>query len=116
MILTLAGPARAASYVVINLNDSGKGSLRQAIINANAGAGADTITFSVSGTILLSSTLPAITDPAGLVINGIGRSITISGNEAVRVMFVNSGAALTLRNLTIAGGSVNSNIGGGIYN
>src|SRR5262245_60469569 len=106
VILTLAGPgasvARAAGYSVSNLNDSGKGSLRQAISNANTSAGTDTITFSVSGTILLASTLPDITDPAGLNIDGTGRSITISGNDMVRVMMVNSGAVLALHNLTVA--------------
>jgi fibronectin-binding autotransporter adhesin len=116
VLLTLARPARAANYAVTNLNDSGKGSLRQAILNANAAAGPDTITFSLSGTIMLTSTLPAISDAAGLSIDGTGRSITISGNDAVRVMWVNSGAALALHNLTVAAGSVNSNIGGGIYN
>ena len=55
MMWTLAGPAvsvaRAASFVVTNLNDSGPGSLRQAILDANAATGQDTITFSTSGTI-----------------------------------------------------------------
>ena len=118
MILTLTGPAQAAGYVVTNLNDSGKGSLRQAILNANAAAGQDTITFNVSGTILLSSTLPTVNDSAGLIIDGTGRSITISGNDTVRVMSVNSGAALALRNLSVTGGTVSgfNSEGGGIYN
>src|SRR5262249_26276854 len=44
------------------------GSLRQAILNANANWGRDTITFNVCGTINLSSPLPAVTDP--VVIDG----------------------------------------------
>jgi hypothetical protein len=116
VILTLAGPAsvaRAASYMVTNLNDSGKGSLRQAIANATASPGADTITFNVSGTILLSSTLE-IGDPAGLTIDGTGQDIGISGNEAVRVMSV--GGVLTLRNLTVFNGYAELISGGGINN
>jgi hypothetical protein len=39
-----------ATFTVTNVNDSGAGSLRQAILDANALAGADTITFNISGT------------------------------------------------------------------
>jgi hypothetical protein len=55
-----------ASFTVTNTNDSGAGSLRQAIIDANALAGADTIDFNIAGggpqTINLLSALPTITD------------------------------------------------------
>ncbi len=51
MALSVGQPrvARAASFTVTNTDDSGPGSLRQAILDANAAAGADTITFGVSG-------------------------------------------------------------------
>ena len=39
----------AATFTVTNTNDSGAGSLRQAILDANGAAGADTIAFNVSG-------------------------------------------------------------------
>jgi parallel beta-helix repeat protein len=65
----LARPASAAAFVVTSFLDSGAGTLRQAIIDANASAGADTITFSAAGTINLNSPLPALT----------GGSITIDG-------------------------------------
>jgi plastocyanin len=66
--LLLAAPASASTtYYVTNSSDSGAGSLRQAITDANANAGADTIAFSISGTgiqtISPTSALPAITDP-----------------------------------------------------
>ena len=52
-----------ATFFVLNLADSGAGSLRQAIVDANASHGADTIAFEVAGAIeLTSSALPAITD------------------------------------------------------
>jgi hypothetical protein len=111
----VASPGRAATFTVSNLNDGGTGSLRQAILNANGSAGVDTITLSsaLSGTIALASTLPEITDPAGL---------TISGGHAVRVLSVASGASLTLDAITVANGGIPDVLGsdlldgGGIYN
>ena len=71
--------SEAAVFTVSNLNDAGAGSLRQAITDANAaGAGPHTIQFSVSGTVLLASELPFITN-AGITIDG-GNNITISAN------------------------------------
>src|SRR5262245_6834328 len=70
--LTAAG-ARAETYVVVNTADSGAGSLRQAMTNANAHAGTDTIEFNIPGsgvhTIDVPTTqLPSITSP--VVIDG----------------------------------------------
>jgi hypothetical protein len=107
LVLAVAGPAphlvRAAGFVVTNLDDSGEGSLRQAILDANANVGADTITFEVSGTITLASSLPTI-GSGGLTIDGAGQTVTISGNNSVRVLRMASGAVATVRNLTITGG------------
>nr|WP_161501586.1 cadherin-like domain-containing protein [Rhodopirellula sp. SM50] len=55
-----------ATYTVTNTNDSGAGSLRQAILDANVNGGADTIDFNIAGggihVINLSSALPTISD------------------------------------------------------
>jgi hypothetical protein len=116
-----AVPVRAASLLVTTLDDSGPGSLRDAITQANAKKGAGTITFGVSGMIILASTLPAISDASGLTIDGAGQSITISGNHAVRVMEVSVGAALTLQHVFVVDGHADNPIsdcgkcGGGIY-
>lgn len=48
-LLAFAVPAWATKYTVLNTNDSGAGSLRQAIIDANAHSGADTINFNIPG-------------------------------------------------------------------
>jgi hypothetical protein len=62
--------AAASSLVVTNTNDSGPGSLRAAILAANAQPGLDTITFNIPGsgvqTIDLATNLPFITDPVAI--------------------------------------------------
>jgi len=65
-LLSAALPAN--TFTVINTADTGAGSLRQAITDANANAGPDTIAFNIPGsgiqTITVSLTnLPVISDP-----------------------------------------------------
>ncbi len=100
------------NYLVSNLNDSGAGSLRQAVLDANANTGADEITFSVNGTITLTSGEIAITDSVTITGNGAANTI-ISGNNASRVFNI-TGGTVTLENLTIAEGNSGLGYGGGI--
>ncbi len=105
-----------ATFAVINTNDSGAGSLRQAILDANTLAGADEIIFQLGGgaqTITLTS---GQLDIAGdLTITGTGRNnLTISGNNASRMFQINSGINATLTGLTIADGTAFT--GGGLQN
>jgi hypothetical protein len=60
--------ARAADFVVSSASDSGAGSLRQAIIDANASAGPDRVTFAAPVTVQPATALPTVSDP--LVIDG----------------------------------------------
>lgn len=124
-------PVHAAGYVVNSLADNTTDdsfcTLREAILtannapaNANCGAGGvatnDTITFSISGMIILGSTLPDIVSGQGtLTIDG-GGTITISGNNLYRVMVVKNGANATLQNLTISNGNASGDLGGGVIN
>ncbi|MBL8208757.1 MAG: hypothetical protein JNM09_31295, partial [Blastocatellia bacterium] len=98
-VMTAAVPM-FATLTVTNLNDSGAGSLRQAITDAVAG---DTITFSITGTITLASEL-AINK--NLTIQGPGvNALTISGNSASRVFNISAGNYnVAISNLTIANG------------
>src|SRR5829696_7786287 len=69
--LCFAPSAFAATFTVTNTNDNGAGSLRQAIVDANATAGLDTIGFSIGSgvqTISPLSPLPVVTDP--VIIDG----------------------------------------------
>ena len=67
MLALAAAPAPGATFTVTNANDSGAGSLRQAILDANGHSGVDDIAFSIAGSgvhqIVLQSKLPIITDP-----------------------------------------------------
>jgi predicted outer membrane repeat protein len=101
---------------VTNTNDSGAGSLRQAIANAAAG---DTIAFAsnlANQTITL--TTGQLTINKNLTIDGAGAAnLKISGNNASRVFEVQALQG-TFRNLIIANGLVDGNTelsaGGGI--
>ncbi|HUG66550.1 MAG TPA: choice-of-anchor Q domain-containing protein [Pirellulaceae bacterium] len=103
-----------ATFSVLNMDDSGGGSLRQAVLDANASPGDDIIQFSlgVTGTITLTSGELKITDTVDLQGPGAG-VVAVSGNNASRVFYV--GADATISGLTITGGSAGSD-GGGIYN
>lgn len=107
----------AATFTVSNLNDSGAGSLRKAVTDANANAGADVIDFQagLTGAITLTTGELAITD--ALTISGPGAAnLTISGNNASRVFNVASGVNASISGLTISNGNAVGDDGGGIYN
>jgi hypothetical protein len=102
----------ATDLIVTSDSDSGPGSLRDTISLASVG---DTILFSLapSTVITLSSQLEVT---KSLVISGPGESLlTISGNNATRVLTTSTGITLSLSGVTIADGNA-SGYGGGIYN
>jgi hypothetical protein len=110
---------RRMMAVVSNLNDSGTGSLRDAIAITNASPTDDSITFSISaGTITLTSGQLTITDD--LTITGPGADLlTIDAGGNSRVLSVGAGVTASLNGLTITGGDAGETAGisqgGGIY-
>src|SRR5262245_12811684 len=85
-----AGSARSATFTVTTTADSGLGSLRQAILDANGNAGSDTIDFAIPGagvhTISPASALPPITDPVlldGYTQPGSSPNTLADGDDAV---------------------------------
>lgn len=102
-----------ATFLVSNTLDSGVGSLRQAIIDANNQAGADTIVFDsvvLFNTINVSSTL-TITDP--VFINGpVPDALTIKRSGTGPVFTIDkpgfTGTAVTIRGTTITGGTASA--------
>jgi hypothetical protein len=117
-----------STFTVLNLNSAGTGSLRQAVLDANAHAGADVVRFApgLSGTVALAGSEIAISDD--LTINGPGAGrISVSGGNVSRVFRI-SGATtdveidgLTITNGAATGTTVSTlggpvTLGGGILN
>jgi hypothetical protein len=103
---------RAAPITVTNTNDSGPGSLRQALIDANDG---DTINFAVTGTIGLTSGELLVNK--NVTITGPGNAtLAMDGNFTSRVFHIGSGKTVSMSGLTLTNGSAGFENGGGILN
>jgi parallel beta-helix repeat protein len=109
-----------AIFTVTNTQDAGPGSLRQAILDANANPGLDTIAFDIGGggvqTIQPASALPAVTDPVGIdgtTQPGFSDSplIVLTGTNAGSGV---SGLTIAAGNSTVKGLVINSYKGNGI--
>jgi hypothetical protein len=102
-VIIAALQASAATFVVTNTNDSGPGSLRQAILDANADAVADQIAFNIPGTgyhqINATSSWPAITQPVtidGYTQPGSSPNTLSVGSNAVRTINLSGGSSITV--------------------
>ena len=113
--------ASAATFTVTNTNDSGAGSLRQAVLDSNSATTSDTIefdagVFNTPKTITLASAItinPANGD--SLTINGPGADLlTISGNNAVGIFSVSAGDTASFSGMTLTAGNVASGNGSAI--
>ena len=85
LLFALASAAVANTYTVTTTADSGAGSLRQAILDANANAGADTIAFNIAGAA--STRLPGVGAPpltSPVTIDGYTQSGRVAEHAAVR--------------------------------
>lgn len=108
ILILSAAAINAATFTVSNTNDTGAGSLRQAVTDSNTAAGSDTIvfdsSFSTARTITLTSGISVF--PAtgeSLTINGPGANLlTISGGGTTRLFFRAATAhALSLSGMTL---------------
>jgi hypothetical protein len=101
----------ASGETVTNLDDSGPGSLRQAIRDVADGG---TIEIGVMGEIVLTGGQLSIDRP--MTIDGPGaRSLTISGNNESRVVRVVRGDVV-ISGVTLADGAISGFGGGAVWN
>ena len=114
-----------ATYTVSNTNDTGAGSLRQAILDANnTPQAADTIVFDASfygapRVIDVLNPLPQFSSAAGLTIVGPGSSLltvrkTAVGAGVYRRVFDAFSPTLVLSGMTLTGGNLSGANGAGL--
>ena len=119
----------AATYSVTNTNDSGAGSLRQAILDSNGAAGANTINFNIAGTgpftISPATDLDPITNTVtidGYSQPGASVNTLAQGDNAVLQIIINGSnytvgdGIATGNGLHFVGGSDNSVVRGLVIN
>ncbi|MEO7299447.1 MAG: hypothetical protein ABI042_12830 [Verrucomicrobiota bacterium] len=119
--LFLCGNLWSATFNVLNTADSGAGSFRQAILDANNSVGADAILFQIPGSapfvITPLSALPIVTGP--VTIDATGQA-GFSGQPVVALDGISAGAAvqgldLSSSNCTVRGLAIGRFSANGIY-
>lgn len=121
--------AHAATYTVSNTDDSGAGSLRRAVFDANLNAGPDDIEFSVAvgSTIELKTELlitdsvtikgPVAGDTNSIFLSTDNTYVAINRHINAGGFSNNSGQTITLENITLQNGFFvgNSDGGGSVF-
>jgi hypothetical protein len=118
-------PVYVNHYTVTNTNDSGTGSLRQAIADSLNDIGPDLISFDSAlagktialnatdvGTFDLGSVAIAIYQDTITIDGANAPGLVLSGQNSTRLFVVQSLGELTLKNLTVSGGYTKGGKGG----
>jgi len=111
LVCAVTIPAHATNIIVSNTDDSGPGSLRQALAQANDG---DTIDATAISGVIMLTTRQLLVDKS-VTINGSGADLlAVDGNATSRVFQIVQSETVTISRLTIRNGV--GNFGGGILN
>ncbi len=106
VILVGVSAGRATDFIVENTNDSGPGSLRDAIGRANSitnPAYEDRITFATRGIIRLETRLPTLAKDLIIIGPGAG-NLVLSGQQSNSLLLVQVNARVVVAGLTLADG------------
>jgi hypothetical protein len=111
---TAKGNRPATTITVTNGNDSGPGSLRQALADTNDG---DTINFDPSVNIVTLTTAELVITKS-IIISASPQMVTVrrSSQTEFRIFHVMPGHSVEIDGLTISGGHITGGNGGGILN
>jgi len=109
MFLAPHAGATGSTFTVTNTNDSGAGSLRQALLDADANPGADTVVFdaAVTGTITLTTGKLNVAD--SVTVTGPGSAnLTVSAATDQIFYLYNAGVSrdVSISGLTLTGGAI----------
>lgn len=121
LLCALVLPAQAAIFTVTNTDDSGAGSLRQAMLDAEATPDADEIVFdaAANGVITLAAPLPDLQGSGGnLTITGNGPANTIIDGADQHQPFnmtFQSNLTFSLSQLTVRNSRADQLEGGAVY-
>ncbi len=115
--VAVASPAHAVTFTVTNTNDSGAGSLRQAILDANGSIGPDQVEFApgLAGETIALDGVIIVTET--LTIDGLGSGQLTLERSAPIVMDllafqpINPDNDFTVRGLTLSGDGVTAGSG-----
>src|SRR5215469_10220657 len=112
--ITAMGNRPANVITVTNGNDSGAGSLRQALADANDG---DTINFDASVATVTLTTAELAIDKS-LTLSGAPQMVTVerASQTEFRIFHVMPGHSVEIDGLTVYGGRITGDNGGGILN
>ncbi|GAC1387371.1 MAG: hypothetical protein NVS1B7_1500 [Candidatus Saccharimonadales bacterium] len=121
LLLHTGSKVSAATYSVTNTNDSGPGSFRQAILDANSNPGSDTINFSIPVNcphIIPTSPLPPInsTVASPAIIDATGQTCNVGGANSPKIELSGNGAGAGARGLYITGNAAGSSVRGLVIN
>ncbi len=104
VLFSFLSPARVFAAGSVTVMDEAH--LRAALV------GGGTVTFAADGTIALANSLSILSTTT---LDGTGHAVTLSGNNAVRVLTVNNPITLSLLNLTVSNGlAAGANGGAGL--
>jgi hypothetical protein len=111
---TAKGNRPATTITVTNGNDSGPGSLRQALADANDG---DTINFAPSVNIVTLTTAELVITKS-ITISASPQMVTVAraSQTEFRIFHVMPGHSVAIDGLTMSGGHITGGNGGGILN
>jgi hypothetical protein len=121
-VMALEARTLLSTLTVSNTNDSGAGSLRAAVNQANVDGGGDTILFSslfnTPQTIALTGGQIELTGKTGpTTIQGPGANLlSVSGNNVSRVFQIDANVSASISGVTISGGNAGNSAGGGLSN